>query len=121
MPKHYIDEEWDRDALFATRNLVSLDFAAEHLKVSPHAVEKAAARQHGPLLLWVYGGGGQTMRKYRQEYVDMGPRAGLDLAHAWQESTPEHLLGEARQQFAESEQARDHLARTREATSEARS
>lgn len=35
MPKHYIDEEWDRDALFAVRNLVSLEFAAEHLKVSP--------------------------------------------------------------------------------------
>ena len=23
MPKHYIDEEWDRDALFTTRNLVT--------------------------------------------------------------------------------------------------
>ena len=43
MPKHYIDEEWDRDALFASRNLVTLQFAADHLKVSEHAIEKAAA------------------------------------------------------------------------------
>src|SRR5437879_2362171 len=101
MPKHYIDEEWDRDALFTTRNLVTLEFAAEHLKVSPHAVEKAATREHGPFLVWVFGGRGQAMRKYRELYVDMGPRPGLDLAQAWQGSSPEYLLGEARQQFAQ--------------------
>jgi hypothetical protein len=106
MPKHYIDEEWDRDALFATRNLVSLDFAAEHLKVSSHVLEKSAARQHGPLLLWIFGGGGQTSRKYLDAYVDMGERPGPDLAHAWQSSTPEQILGEARQQFADRERAR---------------
>jgi hypothetical protein len=117
MPKHYIDEEWDRDALFTTRNLVSLEFAAEHLKVSPHAVEKAAARQQGPLLLWVYGGRGQLMRKYREVYVDMGPRPGLDLAHAWQDSTPEQLLGEARLQLAETEHSREHRARAQSRSS----
>ena len=100
MPKHYIDQEWDRDALFTSRNLVTLEFAAEHLKVSPHAIDKAATRTQGPLLVWVFGGRGQTMRKYREVYVDMGPRPGLDLAHAWQGSNPEVLLGEARQQFA---------------------
>ena len=42
MPRRYIDAEWDRDALFATRNLVTIDFAAEQLKVSGHAIEKAA-------------------------------------------------------------------------------
>ena len=106
MPKHYIDEEWDRDALFTTRNLVSLEFAAQHLKVSPHAVEKAAARQQGPLLLWIYGARGQTLRKYREVYVDMGPRPGLDLVHVWQESTPEQLLGDARLRFADPEPPR---------------
>lgn len=100
MPKHYIDEEWDRDALFASRNLVSLEFAAEHLKVSLHAIEKAAARAQGPLLVWIFGAPGQTMRKYRDVYVDMGPRPGLDLAHAWHGCTPELLLGGARQHFA---------------------
>jgi hypothetical protein len=100
MPKHYIDEEWDRDALFASRNLVTVEFAAEHLKVSSHAIEKAAARAQGPLLVWIFGGRGQTMRKYREIYVDMGPRPGSDQAHAWQGSTPELLLGEARHQFA---------------------
>jgi hypothetical protein len=100
MPKHYIDQEWDRDALFASRNLVTLEFAAEHLKVSPHAIEKTATRTQGPLLVWVFGGRGQTMRKYREVYVDMGPRPGLDLAHAWHGASPELLLGEARQQFA---------------------
>ena len=100
MPKHYIDEEWDRDALFASRNLVTQEFAADYLKVSLHAIEKAAARTQGPLLVWIFGARGQTMRKYREAYVDMGPRQGGDLAHAWQGSTPEVLLGEARQQFA---------------------
>jgi hypothetical protein len=101
MPKHYIDAEWDRDALFATRNLVTLEFAAEQLKVSPHHVEKTAARQQGPLLLWVFGGAGQTMRKYRELYVDMGPRSGPDSPHDWQAQSPELLLGEARQQHAD--------------------
>jgi hypothetical protein len=71
MPKHYIDEEWDRDALFADRNHVTLEFAAEQLKVTPHAVQTAAGRQHGSLLLWVFGSPGKTMRKYRELYVDM--------------------------------------------------
>jgi hypothetical protein len=101
MPRHYIDEEWDRDALFATRNLVTLEFAAEQLKVTSHAVEKTAGRQQGPLLAWVFGACGQTMRKYRELYVDMGPRPGPDLPHEWQTQAPAHLLGEARQQHAD--------------------
>jgi hypothetical protein len=101
MPRHYIDEEWDRDALFAARNLVSVEFAAEHLKVSPHALEKAAGRAQGALLIWIFGGRGQVMRKYRDMYVDMGPAPGPDLPHAWQDHSPEELLGEARQRHAD--------------------
>jgi hypothetical protein len=97
MPRHYIDEEWDRDALFASRNLVSVEFASDHLKVTPHVVEKTAGRAQGPLLLWIFGARGQRMRKYRDAYVDMGPSSGPDLPHAWQGHTPEELLGEARQ------------------------
>ncbi len=100
MPKHYIDEEWDRDALFACRNLVSLEFAAEHLKTTTHALEKAAGRTHGSLLLWIFGGRGQLMRKYRDTYVDMGPSPGPDQPHAWQGHSAEELLGEARQRYA---------------------
>lgn len=100
MPKHYIDQEWDRDALFARRNLVSLEFAAEHLKVTAHAIDKAAGREQGPLLLWVFGGRGQVMRKYREAYIDMGERPGPDLPHAWQGHRPEELLGDARRRFA---------------------
>lgn len=100
MPKHYIDEEWDRDALFACRNLVSLEFAAEHLKTTTHAVEKAAGRTHGSLLLWNFGGPGQLMRKYRDTYVDMGPSPGPDQPHAWQGHSAEELLGEARHRHA---------------------
>ena len=100
MPRHYIDEEWDRDALFANRNLVSLEFAAEQLKVSTHQLEKAAARTHGALLVWVFGTERQVMRKYRDLYVDMGPRPGPDLPHAWRGHSPEDLLGEARQFYA---------------------
>ena len=100
MPRHYIDEEWDRDALFASRNLVCLEFAAEHLKVTPHAIEKTAGRSQGALLVWVFGGRGQVMRKYHDVYVDMGPRPGPDLPHAWQGHSPEELLGEARQRHA---------------------
>jgi hypothetical protein len=100
MPRHYIDEEWDRDALFARRNLVSLEFAAERLKVSTHAVEKAASRTQGPLLMWVFGGRDQVMRKYREVYIDMGPAPGPDLPHAWQGHSAEELLGEARQRHA---------------------
>jgi len=101
MPRHYIDEEWDRDAVFASRNLVSLEFAAEHLKVTTHAVEKVAGRSQGGLLLWIFGGRGQPMRKYREVYVDMGPAPGADLPHAWQGHAPEDLLGEARQRHAD--------------------
>jgi hypothetical protein len=72
MPRQSIDEEWDRDALFASRNLVSLECAAEQLKVSTHMVAKAAARTHGALLVWVFGTGSQVMRKYRDLYVDIG-------------------------------------------------
>jgi hypothetical protein len=102
MPRHNIDQEWDRDALFAARNLVSLEFAAEHLKVTTHAVEKASGRTQGPLLMWIFGGRGQLLRKYRDVYVDMGPSPGPDLPHAWQGHTGEELLGEARQRHAAS-------------------
>ena len=100
MPRHYIDEEWDRDALFASRNLVSLEFAAEYLRVSTHAVDKAAARTQGALLMWIFGGRGQIMRKYRDAYIDMGPSSGPDLPHGWQGRSPEDLLGDARQRHA---------------------
>jgi hypothetical protein len=101
MPRHYIDQESDRDALFASRNLVSLEFAADLLKVNAHTLEKSASRSQGPLLMWIFGGGGQLMRKYREAYIDMGPAPGQDLAHAWQGCTPEELLGEARQHLAD--------------------
>jgi hypothetical protein len=101
MPRHYIDEEWDRDALFASRNLVSVDFAAQVLRVSPHALEKAAGRTQGALLMWVFGNPGRVMRKYLEAYVDMGARPGPDLPHAWQGFSPEELLGEARQRYAD--------------------
>jgi hypothetical protein len=100
MPRHYIDEEWDRDALFASRNLVSLEFGAEYLKVSTHSIEKSAGRTQGPLLVWMFGGHGQVMRKYRDAYVDMGPWPGPDLPHAWQGYSAEELLSEARQRHA---------------------
>ena len=101
MPRHYIDQESDRDALFASRNLVGLEFAAEVLKVSAHTLEKSASRSQGPLLMWIFGGGGQLMRKYRDAYIDMGPAPGPDLPHAWQGCAPEELLGEARQHAAD--------------------
>ena len=100
MPRHYIDEEWDRDALFAARNLVSVEFAAELMKVSTHTLEKAAGRTQEPLLVWIFGGPGQLMRKYRDAYVDMGPSPGPDLPHAWQGHSAAELLGEARQRHA---------------------
>lgn len=101
MPRHYIDDESDRDALFASRNLVSLEFAADELKVSPHMLEKSASRSQGPFLIWVFGSPGQLMRKYRELYVDMGPAPGPDLPHAWQKFSPQELLGEARQHIAD--------------------
>ena len=100
MPRHYIDEEWDRDALFGSRNLVSLEFAAEQMRVSTRAVEKTAGRAQGPLLVWTFGGHGQPMRKYREAYIDMGPSPGPDLPHAWRGHSAEELLGGARQQHA---------------------
>ena len=100
MPRHYIDEEWDRDALFGSRNLVSLEFAAEQMRVSTRAVEKTAGRAQGPLLVWIFGGHGQPMRKYREAYIDMGPSPGPDLPHAWRGHSAEELLGEARQRHA---------------------
>ncbi len=101
MPRHYIDTESDRDALFAHRNLVSVEFAAEQLKVSQHVLEKAASRSQGPLLMWIFGGRGQLMRKYREMYVDLGPAPGPDMPHAWHARSPEELLGEARQRHAD--------------------
>ena len=101
MPRHYIDQESDRDALFASRNLVSLEFAADVLKISAHTLEKSASRSQGPLLMWIFGSRGQVMRKYREMYIDMGPTPGPDLPHAWQGCPPEELLGEARQHAAD--------------------
>jgi hypothetical protein len=101
VPRSYIDEEWDRDAIFMCRNLVSIEFAAQQLKVTGHSIDKAASRMQGALLLWVFGGRGQIMRKYREVYVDMGPRPGPDLPHAWHGHSAEELLGEARQRYAD--------------------
>ena len=101
MPRHYIDEECDRDALFESRNLVSVEFAADQLKVSPHMLEKTASRSQGPFLMWVFGCPGRVMRKYREQYIDMGPSPGPDLPHAWQTHSPQELLGEARQRRAD--------------------
>lgn len=101
MPRHYINEEWDRDALFTHRNLVSLEYAADHLKVGLHGVEKAASRAQGPLLMWVFGSREQVMRRYRQVYIDMGPAPGPDLPHEWQGQSAEELLGEARRRHAD--------------------
>ena len=51
------------DAKGMWRNLVSLEFAAGVLKTSVHALDKSAGRTHGQLLVWVFGGRGQIMRK----------------------------------------------------------
>ena len=112
VPRHYIDEESDRDALFASRNLVSLEFAADQLKVAPHTLEKAAGRSQGALLMWIFGSHGQLMRKYLDAYVDMGPLPGPDLPHEWQAHSPEELLGEARQRHADPK-GRDGLTHAR--------
>jgi hypothetical protein len=101
VPRHYIDEEADRDALFTNRNLVSVEYAADQLKVSPHTLEKTASRSQGPLLMWVFGSRGQLMRKYREVYIDMGPSPGPDLPHAWRGRSPEESLGEARRRHAD--------------------
>jgi hypothetical protein len=101
VPRHYIDEEWDRDALFTSRNLVSIEFAAVLLKTTAHAVDKAAGRMQGSLLMWVFGGRGQIMRKYLEQYVDMGPRPGPDLPHDWRGHDLPELLGEARRRYAD--------------------
>jgi hypothetical protein len=111
MPRHYIDAEWDRDALFARRNLVTLEFAADHLKVTAHALEKAAGRTQGALLMWIFGCPGQMMRKYRDAYVDMGPSPGPDLPHAWQGHSAEELLGDARQRHADADAVGRRAAR----------
>jgi hypothetical protein len=76
MPRHYIDEEWNRDALFTSRNLVGLEFAAEHLKVTLHAVERPSVGPRVPLHIRIAGGYGQVTCKYRDAYVDMGPSTG---------------------------------------------
>jgi hypothetical protein len=83
MPRHHIDNEADRDALFACRNLVSLEFAAKHLEVSRQAMKKAADRAQGAPRMWIRGARRQLMRKYRDACVDMGPSPGPGLPHAW--------------------------------------
>jgi hypothetical protein len=100
-PSAAVSTEDLADALFLSRNLVSLEFAADHLKVSTHAVEKAAGRSQGGLLMWIFGGRGQLMRKYRDVYVDMGPSPDPDLPHAWQGHSAEELLGQARKRHAD--------------------
>ena len=50
--------------------------------------------------MWIFGGRGQLMRKYRDAYVDIGPSPGPDLPHAWQGHSGAELLGEARQRQA---------------------
>ena len=96
MPRFYIDTDSDRDALFADRNLVTVEFAADRFKVSPHMLEKAASRSQGPFLMWVFGTPGQVMRKYRELYIDMGPAPGPDRSDVWRSNPPQELLSEAR-------------------------
>ena len=101
MPRHYIDQESDRDALFASRNLVSLEFAADVLKVSPHTLEKSASRSQGPLLMWIFGGGRPGHAQVPRGVHRYGTGAWARSPHAWQGCTPEELLGEARQHLAD--------------------
>jgi len=103
MPRHYINEEWDRDALFASRNLVSPEFAAHTLNVTTHALDKAASRVQAALLVWIFGGRGQVMRKYRESGAAMGQSPGPDLPHAWHGHSAEELLGEPAEQHANSD------------------
>jgi hypothetical protein len=63
--------------------------------------KRPLAAYKGALLMWIFGGRGQRMRKYHDMYVDMGPAPGPDLPHAWQARPPEELLGEARQRHAD--------------------
>ena len=67
----------------------------------PNVLENSASRSQGPFLLRVFGSPGQLMRTYRELYVDMGPAPGPDLPHAWQKLSPQELLGEARQHYAD--------------------
>ena len=97
MPRYYIDQDSDRDALFLNRNLVTVEFAADRFKVSPHMLEKAASRSQGPFLMWVFGSPGQVMRKYRELYVDMGPAPGPDRSDVWRNNLPEELVSQARE------------------------
>jgi hypothetical protein len=97
MPRQYIDQDWDRDAVFGCRNLVSPEFAARQLNVTTHALQKAAGRARGALPMLIFGGCRQLMPKYCHAYIDMGPSRGPDLPHAWQGHSAPELLGEARQ------------------------
>jgi hypothetical protein len=91
----YIDEEQDRDALFACGNLVIVQFAAEQMKVTIHSVESAAGLARGALLMGNPGGRGHVMREYRDEFGVMGPPPGPDWLRAWQGQSAEELVGEA--------------------------
>ena len=100
MPRYYVDTDADRDALFVNRNLVTLEFAADRFKVSPHMLEKTASRTQGPFLMWVFGTPGEVMRKYREAYIDMGPVPGPDRSDVWRSNPPQELLSEARERHS---------------------
>jgi hypothetical protein len=101
VPLHYVDERWDREALFASRNLESLESAADQLRVTTHTIQKTAGRAQGAFLLWIFGSADPALPKDDNAYVDMGPSPGPKLPHAWQGHSAEELLGEARQRLAD--------------------
>jgi hypothetical protein len=82
MPKYVVLAGAEQDALFERRHLLPPSDAATALGVSRQAVDKSAARPQGQLLAWTFAAA-EGGRRYRNSYVDFGPRTGQLDPGAW--------------------------------------
>ena len=102
MPRVYVPDPEDQDALLNERNLLSPGGAAHRLGISRQGVHASGDAPAGRLLQWAFGHEG---RKVAETYIDFGwrriTRANPDPEWSleWHDSDPAQLLVEARERY----------------------
>lgn len=107
MPVFKLAGEREQLALLASRHLKSVASAADLLTISRQAVEKAAGKPKGRLLLWIFDG------ERSDRLIDFGPKSREPDPNAWrsQERSLESIVLDSVQDGATDETTRvDHEA-----------
>lgn len=102
MPRVFVPDPDEQEALLNERRLLTPGGAAQRLRVSRQAVHASAERPGGRLLMWVFAA--ERAARLAEMYVDFGERRGVwdmptsappDAVDEWRQADPEQLKREA--------------------------